>query len=154
MLVVDGVSIDEYQSKRNFEKTPEPPPKIKVGANDVYVIQRHQARNLHWDLRLERDGVLVSWAVPKEPPTEKGIRRLAIQTEDHPIEYGSFQGVIPDGEYGAGNVELWDTGKYEAEKWEEDEIIIVINGKRLQGRYCLIRFKKVKNGWLFFRCGD
>ena len=148
------MSIDEYRKKRDFDKTPEPPPQVTIGANDSYVVQRHQARNLHWDLRLERDGVLVSWAVPKEPPKEKGIRRLAIQTEDHPLDYGSFAGIIPDGEYGAGTVELWDTGTYETEKWEENEIIIVIHGKRLQGRYCLIRFKKVKDGWLFFRCGE
>ena len=148
------MSLEEYEKKRDFTKTTEPKPEVKLGSNQIYVIQRHQARNLHWDLRLERDGVLISWAVPKEPPTEKGIRRLAIQTEDHPIEYGSFQGEIAEGEYGAGIVELWDTGKYETEKWEKDEIIVIIKGKRLQGRYCLIRFKKVENGWLFFRCGE
>ncbi|MFW9934766.1 MAG: DNA polymerase ligase N-terminal domain-containing protein [Candidatus Thorarchaeota archaeon] len=148
------MSLEEYSKKRDFTKTKEPQPEVKVGSNQLYVIQRHEARNLHWDLRLERDGVLVSWAVPKEPPTEKGTRRLAIQTEDHPIEYGSFQGIIKEGEYGAGTVELWDTGKYETEKWEKDEIIVIIHGKRLQGRYCLIRFKKVKDGWLFFRCGE
>ncbi len=148
------MSLEEYEKKRDFTRTTEPKPEVKLGSNQIYVIQRHQARNLHWDLRLERDGVLISWAVPKEPPTEKGIRRLAIQTEDHPIEYGSFQGEIAEGEYGAGIVELWDTGKYETEKWEKDEIIVIIKGKRLQGRYCLIRFKKVENGWLFFRCGE
>ena len=150
-----SLSLGEYKKKRDFRKTPEPEPIVKPGQNKVYVIQRHQARNLHWDLRLERDGVLVSWAVPKEPPTEKGMRRLAIQTEDHPMEYGSFEGIIPEGEYGAGTVELWDTGTYETEKWTEDEeIIVVIHGNRLEGRFCLIRFKRVKNGWLFFRCGE
>lgn len=149
------MSIDEYRTKRDFKKTPEPPPEVKPGLDEIYVIQRHQARNLHWDLRLERDGVLVSWAVPKEPPQERGVRRLAIQTEDHPIEYASFSGTIPEGEYGAGTVEIWDQGTYETEKWEPDkEIIILINGERLKGRYCLIRFQKVKEGWLFFRCGD
>ncbi len=93
------MSLEEYEKKRDFTKTTEPKPEVKLGSNQIYVIQRHQARNLHWDLRLERDGVLISWAVPKEPPTEKGIRRLAIQTEDHPIEYGSFQGEIAEGEY-------------------------------------------------------
>ncbi len=146
------MSLDEYKKKRDFTKTTEPEPKIVHGRNQIYVIQRHQARNLHWDLRLERDGVLVSWAVPKEPPSGKGVRRLAIQTEDHPLEYGTFQGVIPEGEYGAGMVELWDTGKYETEKWEKNEIIVLIHGNKIQGRYCLIRFKKVKDGWLFFRC--
>jgi len=148
------LSLDEYKKKRDFTKTPEPEPEVKPGANRIYVVQRHQARNLHWDLRLEYDGVLVSWAVPKEPSSEKSVRRLAIQTEDHPIEYGSFAGEIPEGEYGAGTVELWDTGTYEAEKWEENEIIVLIHGKRLTGRYCLIRFTKVKDGWLFFRCGE
>jgi DNA ligase D-like protein (predicted 3'-phosphoesterase) len=146
--------LEEYKKKRDFSKTSEPEPKAKTGTDQMYVVQRHQARNLHWDLRLERNGVLVSWAVPKEPPAEKGVRRLAIQTEDHPIEYGSFSGVIPEGEYGAGTVELWDRGEYETEKWEENEIIVIIHGKRLEGRYCLIRFKKVKDGWLFFRCGE
>ncbi len=147
------MSLDEYKKKRDFTKTPEPKAVIVPGENTIYVIQRHQARTLHWDLRLEREGVLVSWAVPKEPPTEKGVRRLAIQTEDHPIEYHTFSGTINEGEYGAGTVEIWDSGTYETEKWEEKEIIIKINGDRLQGRYCLIRFLKVKNGWLFFRCG-
>ncbi len=156
LYTVDGIelSLEEYKKKRDFSKTSEPEPEVKTGTNRMYVVQRHQARNLHWDLRLERNGVLVSWAVPKEPPVEKGVRRLAIQTEDHPIEYGSYEGVIPEGEYGAGTVELWDTGKYEMEKWEENEIIVIIHGNRLEGRYCLIRFKKVKDGWLFFRCGE
>lgn len=149
------MSIEDYRSKRDFNKTPEPPPKVKVGSDTLYVIQRHEARSLHWDLRLEREGVLVSWAVPKEPPTEKGVRRLAIQTEDHPIEYGAFEGIIPEGEYGAGTVTIWDQGTYEVERWEKDkEIIIIIKGQRLKGRYCLIRFRRVKNGWLFFKCGD
>ena len=148
------MSLDEYRKKRDFNKTTEPEPQIQPGSNQIYVIQRHDARNLHWDFRLERDGVLVSWAVPKEPPTEKGVRRLAIQTEDHPMEYASFSGVIPEGEYGAGTVELWDQGTYETVKWEAKEIIIVINGERLNGQYCLIRFQKVKDGWLFFRCGE
>ncbi|MDO8123848.1 MAG: DNA polymerase ligase N-terminal domain-containing protein [Candidatus Hermodarchaeota archaeon] len=148
------MSLDEYRKKRDFKKTTEPEPKIQPGSNQIYVIQRHEAQNLHWDFRLERDGVLISWAVPKEPPTKKGVRRLAIQTEDHPMEYASFSGVIPEGEYGAGTVELWDQGTYDTVKWEEKEIIVVLNGKRLKGQYCLIRFQKVKDGWLFFRCGE
>lgn len=148
------MSLDEYRKKRDFDKTTEPEPQIQPGSNRIYVIQRHDARNLHWDFRLERDGVLVSWAVPKEPPTEKGVRRLAIQTEDHPMEYASFSGVIPEGEYGAGTVELWDQGTYETIKWREKEIIVILSGERLKGQYCLIRFHKVKDGWLFFRCGE
>jgi hypothetical protein len=88
------LSLDEYKKRRDFTKTPEPEPEVQPGANQIFVIQRHQARNLHWDLRLERNGVLVSWAIPKEPPREKGVRRLAIQTEDHPMEYGSFEGCL------------------------------------------------------------
>lgn len=88
------MSLDDYKKKRDFSKTPEPKPKVEPGRNQIYVIQRHEARNLHWDLRLERDGILVSWAVPKEPPTERGVRRLAIQTEDHPIEYSNFKGCL------------------------------------------------------------
>ena len=149
-----NMSLDEYRKKRDFNKTSEPEPKIQPGRNQIYVIQRHEARNLHWDFRLERDGVLVSWAVPKEPPAKKGVRRLAIQTEDHPMEYASFSGVIPEGEYGAGTVELWDQGTYETLKWEAKEIIVILKGNRLKGQYCLIRFQKVKDGWLFFRCGE
>jgi len=117
-----------------------------------YVIHRHQARHLHWDLRLEWEGVLKSWAVPKEPPSEPGVRRLAIETEDHPLEYASFEGVIPEGQYGAGTVEIWDSGTFKPERWSEKEIIVHLQGRRLSGRYCLIRFPKVKGGWLLFKC--
>lgn len=118
----------------------------------IYVVHRHQARSLHWDLRLEKDGVLVSWAVPKEPPTTKGVRRLAIQVEDHPVDYATFEGTIPEGEYGAGTVEVWDRGTYESERWSDKEIVVHIQGQRLTGRYCLVRFAKVDRGWLFFKC--
>jgi len=116
----------------------------------IYVIQRHQASHLHWDLRLEMDGVLKSWAVPKEPPTRSGIRRLAVQVEDHPIEYANFEGVIPEGQYGAGVVEIWDKGTYRLIERTPDKIVFEIRGKRLKGKYCLIRFKGEKN-WLFFK---
>jgi len=116
----------------------------------IYVIQRHQASHLHWDLRLEMDGVLKSWAVPKEPPTRSGIRRLAVQVEDHPIEYANFEGVIPEGQYGAGVVEIWDKGTYRLIERTPDKIVFEIHGKRLKGKYCLIRFKGEKN-WLFFK---
>ncbi|MCD6089483.1 3'-phosphoesterase [Candidatus Bathyarchaeota archaeon] len=116
----------------------------------IYVIQKHQATHLHWDLRLEMDGVLKSWAVPKEPPTERGVRRLAIMVEDHPIEYANFEGVIPEGQYGAGVVEIWDKGTYKLIDRKPDKIVFEINGKRLKGKYCLLRFKGEKN-WLFFK---
>jgi bifunctional non-homologous end joining protein LigD len=102
-------------------------------------VQEHHARALHWDFRLERDGVLVSWAVPKGLPLERGTRRLAVQTEDHPLEYATFEGKIPEGEYGGGSVTVWDHGRYRAEKWRNDEVIVVLDGQRVRGRYVLIR---------------
>ncbi|MEM1658096.1 MAG: DNA polymerase ligase N-terminal domain-containing protein [Candidatus Jordarchaeales archaeon] len=118
----------------------------------IYVIQKHYASHLHWDLRLEKDGVLKSWAVPKEPPTTRGVKRLAVAVADHPLDYASFEGIIPEGEYGAGKVEIWDRGVYEEEKWTDKEIVVYMKGEKLRGRYCLIRFEKVKDGWLFFKC--
>ena len=148
------MGLTEYKKKRDFTKTEEPKGELSPHQSQTYVIQKHQARQLHYDLRLEKDGVLKSWAVPKEPPLKKGIKRLAVQVEDHPVEYASFEGTIPEGEYGAGTVEIWDKGSYETEKWMEKEIIVEIKGEKLIGRYCLIKFKKEKNNWLFFRCGD
>jgi DNA ligase D-like protein (predicted 3'-phosphoesterase) len=150
------MSLDEYLKKRDFSKTTEPQGEKKASADDkvkerIYVIQKHAASHLHYDLRLEKDGVLKSWAIPKEPPTEKGVKRLAVETEDHPIEYANFEGVIPEGEYGAGTVEIWDKGTFNVEKWDENEIIVNINGEKLKGRYCLIRFKRQEGGWLFFK---
>jgi bifunctional non-homologous end joining protein LigD len=119
----------------------------------MFVIQEHHASRLHWDLRLERDGVLKSWAVPKGPPEERGIRRLAVQTEDHPVEYADFQGSIPEGEYGGGTISLWDRGTYETEKWREGEIIVRLRGSKLVDRYCMISLKGQSGNWLLFRCG-
>lgn len=118
-----------------------------------YVIHEHRARRLHWDLRLERESVLKSWALPKEPPTRPGVRRLAVQVEDHALEYGNFEGEIPEGEYGAGTVTIWDRGTYTPLKWNPNEIIVELHGKKLQGRYVLIRFQPEKDpkNWLFFR---
>lgn len=118
----------------------------------VYLIQSHDATNLHHDLRLEMDGVLRSWAIPKEPPTKKGVKRLAIETEDHPLDYADFEGTIPEGQYGAGEVEIWDKGTYELKRREEGKIIIEVHGKKLEGRYCLINFSDEKKNWLFFKC--
>ena len=102
-------ALKEYQKKRDFDKTPEPKglPQKKGSKHLSYVIQRHQASHLHYDLRLERDGVLKSWAIPKEPPRQAGIKRLAVATEDHPLEYRNFEGEIPEGNYGAGSVAIW-----------------------------------------------
>ncbi|MCX8153913.1 MAG: 3'-phosphoesterase [Candidatus Bathyarchaeota archaeon] len=144
------MSLDEYWRKRNFQKTTEPQGEITLGGNKIYVIQKHAATHLHFDLRLEMDGVLKSWAVPKEPPTEVGLKRLAVQVEDHPIDYANFEGTIPEGEYGAGTVEIWDKGTYRLIERTENKLIVDIEGNRLRGTYVLIRLKDRKN-WLFFK---
>jgi len=147
------VSLEEYWAKRDFTRTPEPRGEVSSTVGDIFVIQEHHSSRLHWDLRLERDGVLKSWAVPKGPPEERGIRRLAVQTEDHPVEYAYFQGSIPEGEYGGGTISLWDRGTYETEKWREDEIIVRLMGSKLVDRYCMISLKGQAGNWLLFRCG-
>jgi DNA ligase D-like protein (predicted 3'-phosphoesterase) len=117
-----------------------------------FVVQKHQARTLHYDFRLERDGVLKSWAVPKGLPEETGVRRLAIQVEDHALAYGDFEGTIPAGQYGAGTVEIWDRGTYELHEWGEDRIVFTLHGERYRGPYQLIRFRsKGEREWLIFR---
>ena len=144
------MGLKEYQRKRDFEKTAEPKGEVGMTEGSIYVIQKHAATHLHYDLRLEMDGALKSWAIPKEPPTTPGVRRLAVQVEDHPIEYGSFEGTIPEGEYGAGTVEIWDKGTYKIVDRKEDKFIVEINGNKLKGVYILLRFKEQKN-WLFFK---
>jgi bifunctional non-homologous end joining protein LigD len=115
-----------------------------------FVIQKHAATHLHYDFRLEMDGVLKSWAIPKEPPTEAGVKRLAVQVEDHELSYISFEGVIPDGEYGAGKVEVWDKGTYTLKYKSPNKIMFTLHGIKLGGDYTLLRFKKDEN-WLFFK---
>ena len=144
------MSLDEYKTKRNFRKTSEPQDVVETGSGDTYVIQRHDASHLHYDLRLEMDNVLKSWAIPKEPPTDAGVRRLAVHVEDHPLSYASFEGTIPEGQYGAGTVEIWDRGHYKIVDRKEDKIVIEIDGKRLTGSYVLVRLKDKKN-WIFFK---
>jgi DNA ligase D-like protein (predicted 3'-phosphoesterase) len=121
-----------------------------VSERRIYVIQKHAATHLHFDLRLEMDGVLKSWAIPKEPPTSPAVKRLAVQVEDHPVDYASFEGAIPEGEYGAGTVEIWDKGTYKLIDRKEDKLIVEIDGAKLSGVYVLVRFKDKKN-WLFFK---
>lgn len=118
-----------------------------------YSIQKHDASTLHYDLRLEKEGVLKSWAIPKGPSQDPSDKRLAIQTEDHPLGYAFFEGEIEEGQYGAGKVQLWDKGSYDPIKWKENEIIIDIHGEKLVGKYVLIRFKPDENpkNWLFFK---
>ena len=136
-LVVQ-MSLDEYWRKRDFASTPEPSGEVAETGRSRFVVQKHQARSLHWDFRLELDGVLKSWAVPKGPSEEPGIRRLAVQVEDHPIEYIDFAGTIPEG-YGAGVVEIWDSGTYVLHSRAEDRLLLDMAGERLQGRYSLFR---------------
>jgi len=116
----------------------------------IYVIQKHDATRLHFDLRLEMDGTLKSWAIPKEPPTSPEVKRLAVQVEDHPVEYASFEDTIPEGEYGAGKVEIWDKGTYKLIDRKENKLILEIDGAKLSGTYVLVKFKDEKN-WLFFK---
>ena len=145
------MSLKQYQKKRKFSKTPEPEGKIKSsGKKLIFVIHKHQASHLHWDLRLEMDGVLASWAVPKEPPKTKE-KRLAIHVEDHPLEYAKFKGTIPKGNYGAGKVEIWDNGKYNLIERTPKKILFELEGKKLKGKYLLIKTGYVKNGWLWFK---
>ncbi|MGY2130301.1 non-homologous end-joining DNA ligase [Blastococcus sp. SYSU DS0617] len=139
----------EYRAKRDPARTAEPVPAagqpLPVGDDDTFVVHEHHTprgragERVHWDLRLERDGVLKSWAVPKGPPTEQGPRRLAVPTEDHPLEYASFSGTIAAGEYGGGEVTIWDAGRYATEKWADDHITVTFDGRRLTGRYVIYR---------------
>lgn len=117
-----------------------------------FVIQEHAARTHHFDFRLEKDGVLKSWAVPKGVPEEAGTKRLAIEVEDHPLEYGDFEGTIPPGQYGAGTVRRWDSGTCEFHEWEPNKIVFTLHGQRLHGTYSLVRFKAGgERSWLFMK---
>jgi DNA ligase D-like protein (predicted 3'-phosphoesterase) len=146
------MSLEEYNEKRNFEKSPEPKGEIENKQGSIFVIQEHDASHLHWDLRLEIGGTLKSWAVPKEPPVEKGLKRLAIQVEDHPIEYANFEGVIPEGNYGAGTVSIWDRGEFVLKEKGEHKLTIELKGKKMHGIFALIKVPNLgKNSWLFFR---
>ncbi|MFC7548070.1 DNA polymerase ligase N-terminal domain-containing protein [Plantactinospora sp. GCM10030261] len=131
--------LQDYRRKRDATRTPEPVPARppRRGRDDRFVIQQHHARRLHWDLRLERDGVLVSWAVPRGLPRDQGRNHLAVHTEDHPMEYLDFAGVIPAGEYGGGRMNIFDRGRYTCEKWTDDEVMVTLSGRRVSGRYVL-----------------
>ena len=120
-----------------------------MGQSLRFMVQEHHATRLHWDFRLELDGVLKSWAVPKGPPIEPGIKRLAVQVEDHPLSYFGFEGTIPKGEYGAGSVEVWDKGTYVLELREPRKYHVLLKGKKLKGDYRLINFKD--RNWLIYK---
>jgi DNA ligase D-like protein (predicted ligase)/DNA ligase D-like protein (predicted 3'-phosphoesterase) len=149
-------ALEEYQEKRDFLKTEEPEGTTNMtGKGNYFVIHEHHARHTHFDLRLERDGVLKSWAVPKGIPEVPGEKHLAVAVEDHPLDYGHFEGTIPAGEYGAGTVSIWDNGTYDTKLWEDDKIEITFHGKRLTGHYVLVPFKRAgKNEWLVFKTGS
>lgn len=116
-----------------------------------FVVHEHHATHLHWDFRLELDGVLKSWAVPKEPPTQPGVRRLAVEVEDHPLSYIDFQGVIPEGMYGAGTVTIWDRGVYTLESRKPDKLVFELRGEKMRGRYTLLRFTDKRENWLLLK---
>src|SRR4051812_19431722 len=141
----------EYAAKRDFKKTSEPGARVERKAARAlrFVVQEHHASRLHWDLRLEKDGVGVSWAVPKGIPPDTKKNHLAVHVEDHPLEYFKFAGEIPKGEYGGGKVMIWDEGTYEPVKWSDREVMVILHGNRLQGRYVL--FQTRGNDWMIHR---
>lgn len=147
-----GGKLDEYERKRDLRASPEPSPRPRRRrqGKSRFVVQEHKARRLHWDLRLEHDGVAVSWAVPNGIPQDPSENRKAIHTEDHPLEYLEFEGEIPAGEYGAGTISIWDRGTYECLKWEEEKVIVSFAGERLRGSYALFRAGSEKD-WLIHR---
>jgi bifunctional non-homologous end joining protein LigD len=147
----DDGSLPEYRRKRDLKRTPEPPPGAGEGPGNRFVIQQHSARRLHWDLRLERDGALASWALPKGLPERTDRNNKAIRTEDHPLEYLDFEGEIPAGEYGAGTVEIWDRGTYECEKFLPEKVMFTLHGERASGRFALFQAGRSSKDWLIHR---
>ncbi len=143
----------DYERKRDFERTPEPGAEGPADGSDLprFVVQEHHATRLHWDLRLEHDGVLASWAVPNGIPEDPDENRKAVHTEDHPLEYLEFEGDIPKGNYGAGRMTIWDRGTYELHKWEPRKVVLSFHGERLQGRYALFQAGKSEKDWLIHR---
>src|SRR5256712_5946720 len=147
------MSLREYKAKRNFRRTAEPAGKVAPPRKQHlrFVVQKHAATRLHYDFRLEIEGVLKSWAVPKGFPTTKGDRRLAVEVEDHPLDYGGFEGTIAPGNYGAGTVMLWDTGTYEVsgddplEALKDGKLHLHLHGKKLNGEWTLVRMLQLEN---------
>lgn len=158
------MSLDKYIEKRNFDATTEPKGKIEKHKKDqVFVVQKHAASHLHYDFRLEMDGVLKSWAIPKGPSMDSAVKRLAIMVEDHPYDYKDFEGIIPEGNYGAGKVIVWDNGTYRLIDEEENaqsglekgELKFILKGKKLKGEFALVKFKgKEHNEWLLIKKDD
>jgi bifunctional non-homologous end joining protein LigD len=156
--------IKEYNKKRDFEKTPEPTSKLKVrDSEEIFVVQRHDATNLHYDFRLKIGKVLKSWALPRIPSSKYGKKRLAVNTEDHPLSYATFEGTIPKGNYGAGKVKIWDKGKFSnirkvsmATSYKQGQIEVNLKGKKLKGNFTLIQTKFNGNpkNWLLIKTKD
>lgn len=152
--------LDEYKKKRRFGSTPEPPPATKRSASgQIFVVQKHRASHLHYDLRLEEEGVLKSWAVPKGPSLNPANKRLAMAVEDHPVDYAEFEGIIPEGEYGGGTVMVWDRGTYEkegsmnvAEALRKGELKFTLHGTKLKGSWVLVRTRNRQ--WLLIKHRD
>jgi DNA ligase D-like protein (predicted 3'-phosphoesterase) len=159
------MSLEDYKKKRNFRKTPEPMETTIESKQNIFVIQKHDAGRLHYDFRLEINGVLKSWAIPKGPSLNPKEKRLAVETEDHPIDYAEFEGVIPEDNYGAGMVLIWDKGTFENKTQKNNKdvpietaynnghISIVLNGTKLQGGFALIKTQR-KNQWLLIKKND
>src|ERR1700722_3865371 len=134
------MALEDYQAKRDFTVTPEPAGEVEPAAGALrFVVQEHHATALHWDLRLEHDGVLASWALPKGVPPDPRVNHLAVHTEDHPMQYLSFHGYIPEGNYGAGSMTVWDHGTYDPVKWSDREVMVVFHGGRVEGRHVLFQ---------------
>jgi len=152
---INPAKLEEYIQKRDFSVTPEPTGSQKNRKKEIFVVQEHDASHLHYDFRLEQNNVLKSWAVPKGIPQKPGIKKLAIKTEDHPLDYAEFQGTIPKGQYGAGTVKTWDKGPYTVKFWGENKIEFNLQGTKLTGNYALIHFKKGGDkNWLLIKVGD
>ncbi|KLK88419.1 DNA ligase [Methanoculleus sediminis] len=160
-------ALDEYREKRDFSRTPEPPGERQAASRPIFVIQKHAATALHYDFRLEVDGVLKSWAVPKGPSMSPKEKRLAVPTEDHPLDYADFEGVIPEGSYGAGTVLVWDRGTYQnlteregerigvAEALRRGHVSFRLEGEKIRGGYALTRFRTGKGeAWLLVKMDD
>lgn len=158
-----GDQLADYRSKRDFNRTPEPRDDGNAHTRPIFVIQKHAASSLHYDLRLEINGVLKSWAVPKGPSLDPARKRLAIETEDHPMSYAEFEGRIPEEEYGGGNVIVWDSGTYALENdnssdatevYASGEIKFTLSGQKLSGRFVLVKTAQQQNSWLLIKEKD